>query len=59
MHKLYPMILNQLKKRNNIIKEFFNNVPYELKSLMYFYNAKEKDYIKLQYFLNETYKEVI
>lgn len=53
---LYPMVLRQLKRRNRIIKEFYANVPFELKSLMYFYNAKEKDYVDLQHFLNETYR---
>lgn len=53
---LYPMVLVQLKKRNHIIKEYYQNVPYELKSLLYFYNAKEKDYLKLSHFLNDKYR---
>ena len=53
---LYPMILDQLKKRNRIIKEYYQNVPYELKSLLYFYNAKEKDYLNLSCFLNDKYR---
>ena len=53
---LYPMVLVQLKKRNHIIKEYYQNVPYELKSLLYFYNAKEKDYLNLSHFLNDKYR---
>lgn len=53
---LYPMVLVQLKKRNRIIEEHYQNVPYELKSLLYFYNAKEKDYCNLSLFLNDKYR---
>lgn len=53
---LYPMVLAQLKKRNHIIKEYYQNVPYELKSLLYFYNAKAKDYLNLSHFLNDKYR---
>lgn len=49
---LYKMILSNLKKRAKIRQEYYNEVPYELKSLMYFYNAKEKDYLNLYKFLN-------
>lgn len=56
MSVLYSMVLVQLKKRNCIIKEHYQNVPYELKSLLYFYNAKEKDYLNLAHFLNEKYR---
>ena len=50
--ELYPRYLKQLKKRNPVLKERFSEVPYELKSLMYFYNAKQKDYDELNLFLN-------
>ena len=33
----------------------YQNVPYELKSLLYFYNAKEKDYLNLSHFLIACY----
>ena len=56
MSILYPMVLVQLKKRNHIIKKYYQNVPYELKSLLYFYNAKEKDYLNLSQFLNDKYR---
>ena len=52
MSELYPRYLKQLKKRNSVIKERFSQVPYELKSLIYFYNAKQKDYDELNLFLN-------
>lgn len=53
---LYPMVLIELKKRNRIVREYYQNVPYELKSLLYFYNAKEKDYLNLSKFLNDRYR---
>ncbi len=55
LEKAYAMSLKQLKKRNQIIREYFNDVPYELKSLMYFYNASDIDYLKLNKFLKEKY----
>lgn len=56
MEILYPMFLKQLKRRNQIKYEFYKNVPYELKSLMYFYKASKKDYINLEKFLNDKYR---
>ena len=56
MKILHSMFLKELKKRNKIIQEFFENVPYELKSLMYFYKASKKDYANLGRFLNEKYR---
>lgn len=56
MQILYPQVLLQLKQRNHIIKEKYTTVPYELKSLMYFYNATNKDYEKLLLFLNQQYR---
>ena len=56
MDVLYPMVLAQLKKRNHIIRECYQSVPYELKSLFYFNNAKEKDYVNLSRFLNNKYR---
>ncbi len=55
LEQVYSMFLKMLKKRNNIVKDWFLKVPYELKSLMYFYNPTEKDYNKLSDFLNERY----
>lgn len=55
LQELYLMVLKQLKKRNKIEKKHFSDVPYELKSLMYFYNANQKDYTNLSKFLNEKY----
>lgn len=52
---VYKMTLKQLKKRNRIVKEQFCHVPYELKSLMYFYNASYIDYLRLDKFLKEKY----
>ena len=56
LEEVYLMVLKMLKRRNQIIKKYFCCVPYELKSLMYFYNATENDYIKLGNFLNGEYR---
>jgi hypothetical protein len=56
LDEVYLMVLKMLKKRNRIIKEYFFNVPYELKSLMYFYNATQSDYTKLEKFLHGKYR---
>lgn len=56
LNKAYTMTLKQLKQRNKIIKERFCDVPYELKSLMYFYNASNSDYSELNKFLKEKYR---
>lgn len=56
MDILYLQVLKELKKRNRIIKELYQDVPYELKSLIYFYNATNKDYEKLTDFLNQEYR---
>ena len=56
MSELYPRYLKQLKRRNPVIKERFSEVPYELKSLIYFYNAKQKDYDELNLFLSGKFR---
>ncbi|WP_088073353.1 MULTISPECIES: sce7726 family protein [Bacillaceae] len=53
---LYPYLLAELKKRNIGEKEEFLNVPYELKSLVYFSKFKKDDYHKLEDFLSETWR---
>lgn len=53
----YSLFLEQLKRRNKIIKESYKDVPYELKTLVYFSRYKENDYNKLQDFLKTYYKE--
>ena len=55
LSEVYEMTLKQLKKRNHISKDLFSDVPYELKSLMYFYNASKEDYLRLGQFLQEKY----
>ena len=52
----YSLTLEQLKKRNKIIKEQFSIVPYELKSLMYFYNEYDNNYSKLCDFLEQGFR---
>ena len=56
MEILYSMVLKQLKNRNVIVQEYYKGVPYELKSLMYFYNASNKDYVNLSDFLNDKFR---
>lgn len=53
---VYGAVLKQLKKRNKITKEEFKQVPYELKSLMYFNNIYHNNYSELKNFLNKEYR---
>ncbi|MCL2286844.1 MAG: sce7726 family protein [Firmicutes bacterium] len=54
--KAYSATLKELKKRNKIMPSRFQEIPYELKSLMYFSAPTSKDYDGLNYFLNEKYR---
>lgn len=51
----YPFFLEQLKKRNRIEIDEFKNVPYELKTLVYFSKYRKTDYEKLDLFLNQKF----
>ena len=51
----YLLVIRQLKKRAQIIKEEFVNVPYELKFLAYFMELKKDDYQNLNEFLQQRY----
>lgn len=52
--QLYKYMIRELKKRVYIEKENFNKyIPYELKSLIYFSNYRNEDYIKLKKFLEK------
>jgi len=53
MKQYYKMFLQQIKKRNQIDKDNLMNIPYELKSLVYFSSEKNIDYNKLTQFLKE------
>lgn len=49
---IYPRFLKALKNRSQVKRQsLFNDVPYELKSLVYFMNLKDSEYIKLMEFL--------
>lgn len=49
----YKMFLKILKERNKVSnKKMFNDVPYELKALVYFSQYQESDYSKLKNFLS-------
>ena len=53
----YPLFLKELKKRNKIIIEQYKNVPYELKTLVYFSKYKQNDYMKLYEFLSSNFEK--
>lgn len=52
----YSAYLEELKKRNKIIVEQYDKVPYELKSLIYFSKYRKTDYDNLCSFLNQLYE---
>lgn len=52
---LYPRVLFILKQRIQVNEEQFINVPYELKFLVYFMDFKQRDYLRLFSFLNNSY----
>ncbi|MDL2216069.1 sce7726 family protein [Ruminococcaceae bacterium OttesenSCG-928-N02] len=51
----YSMAVKQLKKRNRIVHSKINNVPYELKSLMYFSSPSSRDFSNLDTFLKNKF----
>jgi hypothetical protein len=55
LEESYDKVLKILKKRSNIIKPDYENIPYELKFLAYFMSLKEDDYKKIDVFLNDAY----
>lgn len=52
---VYSLFLRQLKKRNTIIKEQIDNIPYELRSLFYFHKQNNLLFDRLNTFLNHKY----
>ena len=52
----YRLVLSELKKRNRIIFSKFDDVPYELKSLVYFCNPVEAEYDALSDFLDNRFR---
>lgn len=51
----YSKTLKVLKKRVSVDENAFNQVPYELKFLVYFMKFSQKDYLRLHHFLNSSY----
>lgn len=49
----YNMMIIELKKRNHIDVSLIKSIPSELRGIMYFSKFKEKDYKKLNEFLNK------
>lgn len=52
----HSYVVDQLKKRNKIVKEDFVKVPYELKFLAYFMELKSEDYLRLNIFLEQQFE---
>lgn len=53
---IYPLFLSEIKKRNKVIEKEYRKIPYELKSLVYFGNYSNKNYDKLNKFLETKYR---
>lgn len=53
--EVYAMALHELKRRNKIVIQEFKEVPYELKSLMYFFVQSKKNYLHLNQFLHKKF----
>lgn len=51
----YKMLISRLKKRNRIVRNKYEQVPYELKSLMYFSSLSSKEFDSLYSFLNKRF----
>jgi hypothetical protein len=54
--KAYTFFIAELKKRSLIKKKPFMDLPYAIKSLVYFANMKSKDISKLSEFLDSEYR---
>lgn len=55
LEEAYLSVLQLLKKRVKIVKEDFDEIPYELKFLAYFMNLRSQDYRKFKNFLSKPY----
>lgn len=52
MDSIYPMFLHALKNRSKVKnQQLFTEIPYEIRSLIYFMNLRDNDYKKLIDFL--------
>lgn len=51
----YALALKELKKRNKIMISDFEEIPYELKSLIYFAKVSKKEIRQLNSFLNKKF----
>ena len=58
IEQAYDLFVKALKCRAKIEMEEYEDIPYELKFLVYFSNYKKKDYFKLNSFLKEEYSHV-
>lgn len=55
VEQAYVLSIQALKERNKIEVSFFQSVPYELKSLIYFSNSAKKEFEALNRFLNQKF----
>lgn len=55
IQEAYAMSIKELKKRNKIVVSYFQSVPYELKSLMYFSSPTKKNFDALNKFLKNKF----
>jgi hypothetical protein len=53
--EVYILALSQLKGRNTIMISEFEEVPYELKSLVYFSKISDNDWAAVNSFLNNRF----
>ena len=56
IQQAYEMAVKQLKKRNQIVSHRIENIPYELRSLIYFFNSSMRDISKVEDFLREKFR---
>lgn len=55
INKIYTLALKELKNRNQVIFNEFKEIPYELKSLVYFSNMTSNSYKRLNIFLENKF----
>lgn len=57
LKRVYDYFLKELKKRNKVLDvKKFKNIPYEMRSAVYFSNFNNAHYDKIDVFLNQNYE---
>ena len=54
--QLFELVIKELKKRNEIEEKYLKDIPYELRSLVYFSKPSANYFSKLNIFLGKDYK---